>query len=147
MVSTTQELVLWVVAILMLFANSHEALLSNLAGRAACAGENVILTCDILEAGILTWIIGSSDNTIDFELSDDSSLTTQTDSTGQFTASLIHYSRDQQYSFLGNLTSTLHTHINPSIIDYPVIVYCNDGIREMTPSFELSIAGNLSKNS
>ena len=146
MVSTTQKLVLWAVAILTLFANSHEALSSNLAGRAACVGEQVTLTCDVLASGSLTWIIGSSDNTIVFELSDDSSLTTQTDSTGQFTAFLIHYSRNQQYSFLGNSTSTLHTHINPSITDYPLIVYCNDGIREMTP-LQLSIAGNLSNNS
>ena len=141
MVSTKKELVLCAVAILMLFGDSHEALSSNLAGRAACAGENVTLTCDVLASGSLTWIIGSSDDIIVFELSDDSSLTTQTDSTGQFIASLIHYSRDQQYFFLGNLTSTLHTRVKPSLTDYPVNVYCNDGITEMIPSLQLTIAG------
>ena len=143
MVSTTHELVLYAAAILMLFGDSQEALSSNLAGRAACAGENVTLTCDVLYSGSLTWTIGSSDNTIVFELSNDSSLTTQTDSTGQFTASLIHYSQDQQYSFLGNLTSTLHTYINPSITDYPVNVYSTDGITKMISSLKLTIAGNF----
>ena len=95
----------------------------------------------MLDTGSLTWVIGSSDNTLVFELSDDSSLTTQTDSTGQFTASLIHFSRDKNFFFLGNLTSTLHTLIDPLLTDYPVTVLCNDGIIEMIPSSMIRIAG------
>ena len=116
---------------------------SSLAGRAACVGEDVTLTCDVQPGtGRLTWVIGTSDNTILFNLADNSSLTTQNDSTGQFTASLIHYSRDQQYSFLGNLTSTLHTQVNPSLTDYPVKILCYNGISNniSVPSY-IRIAG------
>ena len=119
-----------------------QVIASSLAGRAACVGEDVTLTCDVHGTGRLTWVIGTSGNTIFFNLGDDSSLTTQTDSTGQFTASLIHYSRDQQYSFLGNLTSTLHTQVNPSLTDYPVKVLCYNGISNniSVPSY-IRIAG------
>ena len=119
-----------------------QAIISSLAGRAACVGEDVTLTCGIHGTGRLTWVIGTSDNTILFNLADNSSLTTQTDSTGQFTASLIHYSRDQQYSFLGNLTSTLHTQVNPSLTGYPVKILCYNGISNniSVPSY-IRIAG------
>ena len=117
-------------------------LTSSLAGRSACAGENVTLTCVVIDTGSLTWVIGSSDNSLVFELSDDSSLTTQTDSTGQFTASLIHYSRDKDYFFLGNLTSTLDARVNVSLTDYPITVLCNDGITETIPSSSITIAGS-----
>ena len=74
---------------------SLSALISSLADISACSGENVTLTCVVLDTGSLIWVIGSSNNTLVFELLDDSYLTTQTDSTGQFTASLMHYSRDK----------------------------------------------------
>ena len=114
-----------------LASNDHgqgQMISSSLAGRAACAGEDVTLTCAVLGTGRLTWVINSSANTILFNLEDDSSLTTQTDSTGQFTASLIHYSRHLQYYFLGNLTSTLHTIVNPSLMEYPINILCYYGI-------------------
>ncbi|CAI8025872.1 hypothetical protein GBAR_LOCUS14918, partial [Geodia barretti] len=110
--------------------------------RSSCVGEDVTLTCAVPGTGRLTWVIGSSDNTILFNLADDSSLTTQTDSTGQFTASLTNYSRDQQYSFLGDLTSTLHTRVNPSLTDYPIKILCYNGISNniSVPSY-IKIAG------
>ena len=128
-----------------IFLSLSADLTSSLAGRSACAGENVTLTCVVLlDTGRLTWVIGSSDNTILFNLADDSSLTTQTDSTGQFTASLVHYSRDKDYFFLGNLTSTLHTRVDPLLTDYPVTVLCNDAITEIIPSSTIRIAGTRS---
>jgi hypothetical protein len=120
--------------------NAEADLTSSLAGRSACAGENVTLTCVVLDDGSLTWVIGSSNNTLLFDLADNSSLTTQTDSTGQFTASLLHYSRDKDYFFLGNLTSTLHTRVDPLLTDYPITVLCNDGTTEMIPSSTIKIA-------
>ncbi|CAI8000707.1 hypothetical protein GBAR_LOCUS3012 [Geodia barretti] len=105
-----------------------QVITSSLVDGSACVGEDVTLTCSVLGTGRLTWVIGSNDNTILFNLADYSSLTTQTDSTGQFTASLTNYSRDQQYSFLGDLTSTLHTQVNPSLTDYPIKILCFNGI-------------------
>ena len=98
-----------------------------------------MLICNVLEKGRLTWVIQPS-NIIVFALSESSSLVTQTDSTGQFTASLIHYSRDQQYSFLGNLTSTLQTQVNPALTNYPVSILCHDGFEYSSPS-NITIAG------
>ena len=128
-----------------LASNDHgqgQMISSSLAGRAACAGEDVTLTCAVLGAGRLTWVISSSAKNILFNLADDASLTTQTDSTGQFTASLIHYSRHQQYYFLGNLTSTLHTIVNPSLMEYPIKILCYNGISNniSVPSY-INIAG------
>ena len=100
------------------------------------------MTCDVdSDSGSLRWDIGSSDNRIMFDLEDNSSLTTQTDSTGQFTASLIHYSQVQQYYFLGNLTSELVTQVDPLLTDYPITILCNDGLTEMIPSSTIRIAG------
>ena len=100
------------------------------------------MTCDVdSDSGSLTWDIGSSNNRIMFDLADDSSLTTQTDSTGQFTASLVHYSRDQQYYILGNLTSELVTKVDPLLTDYPITILCNDGLTEIIPSSTIRIAG------
>ena len=121
-----------------------QVIISSIADRSACVGEDVTLTCAVPGTGRLTWVIGSRDNTILFNLADDSSLTTQTDSTGQFTASLVHYSRDKDYFFLGNLTSTLHTRVDPLLTDYPVTVLCNDGITEMIRSSTINIAGTRS---
>ena len=98
----------------------------SLAGRAACAGEDVTLTCAVLGTGRITWVINSSANTILFNLADDSSLTTQTDSTGHLTASLIHYRRGRRttrlctrqllslWSYLYHCTTPLSTH-SPSL--------------------------------
>ena len=100
------------------------------------------MTCEVdSDSGSLTWDIGSSDNRIMFDLADDSSLTTQTDSTGQFTASLVHYSRHQQYYILGNLTSTLVAQVDPLLTDYPITILCNDGLTEKIPSSTIRIAG------
>ena len=123
-------------------ATQGQTIASSLAGKSACVGEDVTLTCVVLSTGRLTWVIGSSDNTILFNLADDLSLTTQTDSTGQFTSSLTNYSRDQQYSFLGDLTSTLHTRVNPSLTDYPIKILCYNGISNniSVPSY-IKIAG------
>ena len=111
--------------------------ISSLGSRAACNGEDITLTCDILRTGRLTWVIGPDNDTIVFSLSEDTeSLSgTQHDSTGQFSASLTHFSRDQEYSFLGNLTSTLHTRVDSSTTHYPVTIYCNDGVTLSGPFF------------
>ena len=139
----------YLVALLIIVATSTsnnyeqgQVITSSLANRSACVGEDVTLTCAVPGTGRLTWVIGSSDNTILFNLADDSSLITQTDSTGQFTASLTNYSRDQQYSFLGDLTSTLHTQVNPSLTDYPITILCYNGISNniSVPSY-IKIAG------
>ena len=129
------------------YSNDYEqgqVIISSLADGSACVGEDVTLTCAqyIPGTGRLTWVIGSSENTILFNLADDSSLTTQTDPTGQFTASLTNYSRDQQYSFLGDLTSTFHTRVNPSLTDYPIKILCYNGISNniSVPSY-IKIAG------
>ena len=105
-------------------------IISSLGSRAACDGEDITLTCDVLGTGRLTWVIGPDNDTIVFSLSEDSeSLSiTQHDSTGQFSASLTHFSRDQEYSFLGNLTSTLQTRVDSSITHYPVTIVCNNGV-------------------
>ena len=93
--------------------------------------------------GRLTWVIGSETNTILFSLSEDSSSlsTTRTDSTGQFTASLTRYSRDDQYSFLGNLTSILSVH-NATVISNSPMISCQDGIN-IAASINVTIAGDL----
>ena len=103
---------------------------SNLTGRAACVGEDVTLTCEVFGTGRLTWVIGSDDNTLRFIL-DDSPVylgATTNDSTGQFSASLTIYTRDEQHNFLGNLTSELQTKIDPSLSEYPIRIFCNDGL-------------------
>ena len=109
------------------------AMSSSLGSRATCNGEAITLTCNVFGTGRLTWVIGPDNDTIVFSLSEDSeSLSvTQHDSTDQFFASLTHFSRDQEYSFFGNLTSTLHTRINSSITHYPVTIFCNDGVASM----------------
>ena len=146
---TTAESLNYLVALLscgmIVASNDYEqgqVIISSLADKSSCVGEDVTLTCAVPGTGRLTWVIGSSDNTILFNLADDSSLTTQTDSTGQFTASLTNYSRDQQYSFLGDLTSTLHTRVNPSLTDYPIKILCYNGISNniSVPSY-IKIAG------
>ena len=111
--------------------------ISSLGSRAACDGEDITLTCDVLGTGRLTWVIGPDNDTIVFSLSEDSeSLSvTQHDSTGQFSASLTHFSRNQVYSFLGNLISTLHTQVDSSITHYPVTIFCNDGVTISAPFF------------
>ena len=110
---------------------------SSLGSRATCNGEAITLTCNVYGTGRLTWVIGPDNDTIVFSLSEDSeSLSvTQHDSTDQFSASLTHFSRDQEYSFFGNLTSTLHTQINSSITHYPVTIFCNDGLTISVPFF------------
>ena len=116
----------------------HEPVItSSPVGRATCDGEDITVTCDVLRTGRLTWVIGPDYDTIVSSLSEDSeSLSvTQHDSTGQFSASLTHFSRDQVYSFLGNLTSTLHTRVNSSITHYPVTIFCNDGVTISVPFF------------
>ena len=107
----------------------------------ACSTEDVTVTCDVTGAGRLTWVIGSEANTIVFSLAEDSSslTTTRTDSTGQFIASLTRYSRDDQYSFLGNLTSILSVHNATAISNFPMIS-CQDGIN-IAASINVTIAG------
>ena len=108
MVSITQELVLCAVAIFRLFGDSHEALSSKLAGRAACVGENVTLTFDVLETGILTWIIGSSDKSLNWQMTHLSPLRlTPLVSSLPLSSTTL---KTSSTFFLGNLTSTLHTH-------------------------------------
>ena len=125
-----------------LASNDHgqgQMISSSLAGRAACAGEDVTLTCAVLGTGRLAWVINSSANTILFNLAENSSLITQTDSTGHFTVSLIHYSRDQKISLLGNLTSTLYTRVSHT--HFPITIFCDDGIEQKMLSVEIKIAG------
>ena len=107
----------------------------------ACSREDVTVTCDVTGAGRLTWVIGSEANTIVFSFTEDSSSlnTTHTDSTGQFTASLTRYSWDDQYSFLGNLTSILSVHNATAISDFPMIS-CQDGIN-IAAIINVTIAG------
>ena len=121
----------------IVLVSARLATISSLGSRAACNGEDITLTCNTFATGRLTWVIGPDTDTIVFSLSEDSeSLSvTQHDSTGQFSASLTHFSRDQEYSFLGNLTSTLHTRVDSSTTHYPVTIYCNDGINISVPFF------------
>ena len=148
MVHVANDVIIILLASLIVFIGLESAALrrpvitSSLRGRAACEGEDITLTCDVLGTGRLTWVIGPDNDTIVFSLSEDSeSLSVfQHDSTGQFSASLTHFSRDQEYSFLGNLTSTLHTRVNYSITHYPVTIFCNDGITISVP-FHIRLAG------
>ena len=117
---------------------------SNLTGRAACVGEDVTLTCEVFGTGRLAWVIGSDDNTIRFSL-DDSPVylgATMNDSTGQFSASLTNYTRDEQHNFLGNLTSELQTKIDPSLSEYPIRIFCRDGLtNNIAVPFLIGLAG------
>ena len=148
MVYAASDVIIILLALLIVFIGLESAALrkpvitSSPVGRAACDGEDITLTCDVLGAGRLTWVIGPVNDTIVFSLSEDSeSLSVpQHDSTGQFSASLTHFSRDQEYSFLGNLTSTLQTQVNSSTTHYPVTIYCNDGLTISVPFF-IRLAG------
>ena len=152
MVHAASDVIIILLASFIVFIGLESAALrgpeitSSLRGRAACDGEDITLTCDVLGTGRLTWVIGPDNDTIVFSLSEDSeSLSvTQHDSTGQFSASLTHFSRDEEYSFLGNLTSTLHTRVDSSITHYPVTFFCNDGITISVP-FHTRLAGSLTK--
>ena len=114
---------------------------SNLTGRAACVGEDVTLTCEVFGTGRLIWVIG---NTIIFIL-DDSPVylgATMNDSTGQFSASFTNYTQDEQHHFLGNLTSKLHTTIDPSLSEYPIRIFCHDGLtNNISVPFLIGLAG------
>ena len=116
----------------------------SLTGRAACVGEDVTLTCEVFGTGRLAWVIGSDDNTIRFIL-DDSPVylgATMNDSTGQFSASLTNYTRDEQHNFLGNLTSELQTKIDPSLSEYPIRIFCHDGLtNNISVPFLIGLAG------
>ena len=118
-------------------------LTSSLGDRAACLGEDETFTCYVGETGTLIWNIGSDDNTILFSLSVTSVTcplnSSCSDSTGQFTASLTNYSRNDDYPSLGTLTSTLKVHITPSLPD-SVIITCSDTFNSSPPS-NLSVAG------
>ena len=112
-----------------------------------CNGEERTFTCRVVEAAFLIWNIGSVDNTIVFRLSQAPTACSPSssclDSTGQFTASLTDYSRDDEHPSLGNLTSTLHVNnVGPLLPDPPIMITCYDGISYSIPS-NLSIAGML----
>ena len=116
-------------------------LTSDLVDKSACNGEEITFTCRVVEAGFLIWNIGSDDNTIVFSVTS-AACRSCSDSTGQFTASLTDYSRDDDHPSLGNLTSTLHVNVGPLLPDPPVMITCHDGISLSLP-FNLSIAGML----
>ena len=119
-------------------------LTSDLVDKSACNGEDITFTCHVVEAAALIWNIGSVSNTIVFRLSVTSTAcplnSICSDSTGQFTASLTDYSRDDEHPSLGNLTSTLHVNVGPLLPDSPIMITCYDGIGSSLPS-NLSIAG------
>ena len=121
-------------------------LTSDLVDKSACNGEEITFTCHVVEAGFLIWNIGSFNNTITFHLSETSTAcplnSSCSDSTGQFTASLTDYSRDDEHHSLGKLTSTLHVNVGPLLPDSPIMITCDDGISYSLPS-NLSIAGML----
>ena len=108
-----------------------------------CNGEEIIFTCHVVEVGFLIWNIGSV-NTIEFSVTSAACPLNSScsDSTGQFTASLTDYSRDDEHPSLGNLTSTLHVNVGPLLPDPPIMITCYDGISYSIPS-NLSIAGML----
>ena len=114
---------------------------STLGGRRACIGEEVILTCEVIGTGRLTWVIDTDSNKIVFSLEEDSSSLSSSrhDSTGRFTASLTNFSRNDAYYFLGNLTSKLS--VEMSSADDHFTIGCQDGIATDTPHLNLSIAG------
>ena len=119
----------------------YDTFLPVLTSSLACSREDITVTCDVTGAGRLTWVIGSEANTIVFSLTESSSSlsTTRYDSTGQFTASLTRYSRDDQTIFLGNLTSILSVHNATAISDFPMIS-CQDGIN-IASSINVTNAG------
>ena len=113
---------------------------SNLTGRAACVGEDVTLTCEVFGTGRLTLVIGSDDNTIIF-IPDDSPVYLGA-TMRQFSASLTNYTRDEQHNFLGNLTSELQTKIDPSLSEYPIRIFCHDGLtNNISVTFLIGLAG------
>ena len=119
---------------------------SSLGDRAACLGEDVTFTCSVARTGTLIWTIGSDNNVILFSLSTTSAAcplnSNCSDSTGQFTAYLTDYSRDDEYPILGNLTSTLGVRIRPSLPD-SVIITCSNTFNSSSPS-NLSVTGSYS---
>ena len=123
-------------------------LTSSLGDRAACLGEDVTFTCHAFRTGVLSWTIGSERNAILFTFSAISVAcplnSSCSDSTDQFTASLTDYSRDDEHSILGNLTSTLGVHITPSLPE-SVIITCSDSINSALPS-NLSVTGSYGYN-
>ena len=114
---------------------------STLGGRRACIGEEVTLTCEVTGTGRLTWVIDTDSNKIVFSLEANSSSLSGSrhDSTGQFTASLTNFSRNDVYYFLGNLTSKLSVEISSAHVHFTI--GCRDGIVTDTPHLNLSIAG------
>ena len=108
-----------------------------------CSREEITFTCHVVEAGFLIWNIGSV-NAIEFSVTSAACPLNSScsDSTGQFTAFLTDFSRDDEHPSLGNLTSTFHVNVGPLLPDSPIIITCYDGISFSLPS-NFSIAGML----
>lgn len=106
-----------------------------------CIGEDVTFTCTVIGAGRLKWVIGSVNNVIVFGLEENSvSLNnSRQDSSGNFAALLTSYSRSESSSFLGNLTSTLHVHVDAEMY-LPGVIGCENGLTDVS-TLKLSIAG------
>ena len=123
------------------------ALESTLGTRqAACAGEEVVFTCEITGSGRLTWTIEPpQDNSILFKLLDTNMgvNTRKHDSTGYFNAVVTNYSRDPNFTFLGNITSRLLVIVSPKSVASGKNITCSDGISLTVPSLFLTMAGLL----
>ena len=121
---------------------------SSLGGRrAACAGEEVVFTCEITGSGMLKWTIEPpQSNCILFTLLDMNVRvgTKKLDSSRKFSAVVANYSRNPNVTFLGDITSNLLVTVSPESVVSGKNVSCSDSISPV-PSLPLTIAGLLRK--
>ena len=116
--------------------------------QAACAGEGVVFTCVVTGSGRLTWTIKPpQSNSIVFNLQDMNVRvgTRKLDSTGYFNAVVTNYSRDPNFTFLGDITSNLLVNASPESVLSVRNLTCSDGISTTVPSLLLTMAGLLRK--
>ena len=114
--------------------------------QAACAGEKVVFTCAITGSGRLVWTIQPpQSNSIIFNLQDRNVRvgTSKRDATGYFNAVVTNYSRNPNYTFLGDITSNLLVIASPESVVSGRNLTCIDGISATVPSLSLTMAGLL----
>ena len=114
--------------------------------QAACAGEEVVFTCEITGTGRLTWTITPPSNnfiTLGIVEHNMDIRTSGQDLTGYFIATVISFSRYSSISFLANVTSNLSVIASPGSVASEKRIFCNDGISEEPPSLFLTMAGLL----
>ena len=128
------------------FGSISAVLESSLGGRqAACAGEEVVFTCEITGTGRLTWTITPpQSNSIVLGIVDSMNVRTSGhDSTGYFNATLVSFSPYSSKNILTNVTSALSVIVSPESVASRKRIVCNDGISEELPSLLLTLAGLL----